>query len=794
MAARRPPLTFGTVASHLGVLIAVSAVMGVLAAGLAVPLVSALGYGAHQIDTSLRNLPEDLKAEPLAQRTRVLGSNGGLIATFYDQNRVNVPLDQVSKIMQRSIVGVEDYRFYQHGALDLKGTLRAFLNNQTGDGSTQGGSSITQQMAKMTALNQAQTPAERRAAVADTYKRKILELRHAIAFEQNYSKDWILDRYLNIAYFGDGAYGIQAAARHYFSVDAKDLNAKQSALLAGLVKNPSGYAPTEYPARAKARRHVVLDRLAQLKIISQQKADKIDAGGLGLKVSPTPNGCVSSKAPFFCDYVRRYLLDDPSLGKTVDDRKELLNSGGLTIKTTLRLPFERAALRATHDAVRPTDHAVGALAMVQPGSGDVLAISQSKPMGRSKAKGETFLNHVVDQKYGDAAGFQPGSTFKLFVLSAALTQGLAPHATRFFAPDQAHIPQNEFRTCKGPYPNVATWDPHNSTLSHTTMDMYVGMQQSVNTYFAQLERQTGLCMPVKLAKAMGVQLPSNAQVPSFTLGVADANPLEMAAAYATMPARGKYCSPRPVTEILNSSGQVFKKYPTHCKQVVSREVADRINDILRGVMLPGGFGVGLALDKPSAGKTGTSQDNKAVWFNGYTPEVSASSVVAGVNGQGFPSTLNGVSLNGLVRSTAHGSTVAGPMWAEAMRAIQDRIPYKNFERPSNPPPTTGLPQVLGSSVASAESTIRADGFHPQLAGELDSHYPAGSVAFISRGVDGRTVYLYTSTGHGGPAPPPPPTPHHHAPAPHPGGGGGGAAPAGGGGPGHGHGRGHGHGH
>ena len=220
MPRRRPHLTFGTVVSHLGVIVAVSAVLGVLVAGLVIPFVGAVGYGAQAADRSMQNLPAELKAAPLAQRTRVLSRDGQLIATFYDENRVNVPLSRVSPIMRKAIIAIEDYRFYEHGALDLKGTLRAFVSNQTSGGSTQGGSSITQQMAKMTQLTQARTEEERKAATENTYQRKIQELRHAIAFEQNYSKDWILERYLNLAYFGDGAYGIQAAARHYFSVNA----------------------------------------------------------------------------------------------------------------------------------------------------------------------------------------------------------------------------------------------------------------------------------------------------------------------------------------------------------------------------------------------------------------------------------------------------------------------------------------------------------------------------------------------------------------------------------------------
>src|SRR3954469_8002638 len=352
MPRRRTHLTFGTVISHLGVIVAVSAVLGVLAAGLVIPLVGAVGYGASATARSMQNLPEELKAAPLAERSRVLDRKGNTIATFYDENRVNVSLNKVAPIMQRAIIAIEDYRFYQPGALDVKGPLRAFVNNQTSGGGTQGGSSITQQMAKMTLLSQARTEAERKAATENTYQRKIQELRHAIAFEQNYSKDWILERYLNLAYFGDGAYGIQAAARHFFSVNASQLNAAQSATLAGLVKNPVGFDPTRFPDRAIARRNVVLNRMAELNVIKTPVAQKLDKQPLRLKISKRRNGCVGTDAAFFCDYVRRYLLADPALGRTVADRVQLINSGGLTIKTTVDLRFQRAADRATKESVK----------------------------------------------------------------------------------------------------------------------------------------------------------------------------------------------------------------------------------------------------------------------------------------------------------------------------------------------------------------------------------------------------------------------------------------------------------
>ena len=750
---RRPPLTFGTVVSHLAVIVAVSVVLGVLVSALVVPFVGALGYGARATANSMRSLPAELRADPLAQRTRLLDRNGRTVATFYDENRVNVTLRQVAPIMRRAIVAIEDDRFYQHGALDFKGTLRAFVNNQTNGGSTQGGSSITQQMAKMTLLAQARTAAERKAATANTYQRKIQELRHAIAFEQHYSKNWILERYLNLAYFGDGAYGIQAAARHYFSVNASNLDVRQAATLAGLVKNPVGFDPTTYQDRALARRNIVLARMGQLHVIPQAVADRLSRKPLGLKVSRSRNGCLGTKAPFFCDYVRRYLLADRALGRTVADRVQLINSGGLTIKTTVDLKFQHAADDATRASVRPTDQAIGALAMVQPGTGDVLAISQSRPMGRDKKKGETYLNYVVDSKYGDSAGFQAGSTFKVFVLAAALEQGLRT-STAFNSPPQIHIPQNEFADCNGPYPITSLWEPHNSTSSGH-FDMYKGTQLSVNTYFAQLEKKTGLCEPYALARAMGVELtdPAHERVPSFTLGVANVSPLEMAGAYATLAGRGRHCDNRPVTQILNSAGKVFKDYPENCQQVLQESTADTINNILRGVMAPGGFGQALTLDKPSAGKTGTIDRNAAVWFDGYTPTLATSAMIAGANSEGHPITLNGQSVGGRYIDVAHGSTVAGPMWAIAMREIQNQLPNEDFAPPG--PPTGAIdvqvPDVTGMSVNKATERLALDGFRTLLSDNRPSKHRAGSVAETdpppgTSAPRGTTVTIHPSSG------------------------------------------------
>ncbi|MGH3509259.1 MAG: penicillin-binding protein [Nocardioidaceae bacterium] len=764
--------------SHLGVMIAVAATMGLLVAGLAIPFAAVSGFAARSVSQSMDKLPTNLTTQPLAQRTRMLAADGSVLATFYDQNRVNVPLAKVSLIMRQAIVAIEDYRFYQHGALDLRGTLRAFVTNQTNDGSVQGGSSITQQMVKLTLVNQAKTAAQRKSATADTYARKIKELRYAIAFQKRYSKDWILQRYLNIAYFGDGAYGIQAAARHYFSIPASKLDLPQAALLAGLVKNPTAYAPTQHALQATERRNTVLARMGQLNVISSSQARQAEGSGLGLHVKNVPNGCVSSIAPFFCDFAQQYLLADPALGKTVADRKSLLLGGGLTIKTTLDPRFQKAADRAVRHHVYPTDQAIGGLAEVVPGTGDVRALSQSRPMGAKTKKGQTYLNYVVPRQYGDANGFQAGSTFKIFVLATAIRMGI-PLTTRINAPQTISIPNDKYRVCNGYLRSNDTWTVNNST-GHGTFDLYTGTQLSVNTFFAQLEERTGLCDPVKLARAMGVKVPANDVVPPFTLGVTDTNPLTMASVYATMPARGMYCSPRPVTSILDSAGKTIISYPKQCKRLVPAPVADAVNDILRGVQEPGGFGyeAGLALQQPSAGKTGTTNLNRAVWFDGYTPTLCTSVMIAGANAKGHWQTLNGHTVGGVYIYGAHGSTNAGPIWGEAMKAIQQYLPNENFVPPDPlaiAGKSSGIPSLYGMSPAAAANILQKAGFIPVIGATVDSSAAAGTVAYTSPGAGtqappGTTVTIYVSNGT-------PPPKKHHQPTPPPfqppGGGGGG---------------------
>src|SRR5690625_1675333 len=469
----------------------VSVFCGVLVAGLLIPVASLIGMGTNSVADGFKSLPLALREQPMPERTVVKDVRGNTIAMFYKQNRKIVKLKNIAPVMQDAILAIQDYRFYDHGPIDVQGTMRAFVSNSLGN-SVQGGSSITQQLMKMILVQQADNEKERLAAVDDSYGRKLRELKYAMAYEQEHTKKEILEKYLNIAYFGDGAYGIHAAAKHYFSVKPSQLDARQAATLAGLVKNPVQYDPTKYPQEAITRRNTVLARMAELGKITDKQADKLIAMPLKLKPTQFHNGCVSTKAPFYCDYLRRYLMHAPALGDNPKERARNIDTGGLTIKTNLDLRFQRAADRAVSNHVYPREQAMGVLAMVEPGTGEVRAVAQSKPMGREKRKGETYINYTVPEDYGGANGFMTGSTFKFFTLAAALDQGISP-STVINSPPAITVSTGQYRQCGGDQ-WVGSSVIHNSTSSGA-MNMYSGTRLSVNTFYLQLEARTGICAP-----------------------------------------------------------------------------------------------------------------------------------------------------------------------------------------------------------------------------------------------------------------------------------------------------------
>jgi membrane peptidoglycan carboxypeptidase len=690
-----------------------SILAGLIVAALVVPGAAFAGVTMSRLTQAIVELPADLADDPAAQTTRVLSSDRKKMAYFYRENRQDIPLAKISPTMQRAILAIEDNRFYSHGALDLKGTVRALINNATSR-TIQGGSSITQQLVKLTLVQQARTQEEIEAATETSVARKIRELKLATEYEKAHSKDEILERYLNLAYYGDGAYGINAAAHHWFSTSPTELTTNQAALLAGLVKNPSYYDPKLSPDRAKQRRNTVLAVMAEQGKISADEAQRLMAEPLGLEVTEFQPGCSSAAndAAFACDYVRRYLLHEPALGTTVAERAAVLERGGLTIESTIDPLMQRTIHEAVSSTVAPADEAIGALALVEPGTGKVRGVAHSRPMGRDLDAGESYINFAVPTAFGDSAGFQAGSTFKLFTTAAALTKGIEVSET-YDAPEELTIPGGTFRTCSGGVV-VDEWPVTNSTESGT-MNLYEGLRKSVNTYFAHLERDTGLCDVVQAAQSMGIVVPDRDQVGPFTLGVTDVSPLTMAAAYAVPASGGIYCKPQPVERILDMRGQVIKTYTKQCRRVLGPKVAAQINDILRGLQQPGGFGYanGTELSIPSAAKTGTTNSNRAVWYIGYTPHLAAASMIAGADDQGRPQSLASATLHGAPISFAQvgGSSLAGPMWKKAMGVISAQLPPTDFAPPpeGEPDPSDEAdavdPLTPSDPLATADPTV-----------------------------------------------------------------------------------------
>ena len=782
------PKRLGSVAYSLVMFVLVSVLAGVLVAGLFIPFAGMAGVTGRAAASELDNLPAELRTPAPATRSKVLMGNGELLAMFYDENRVPVSLAKIAPVMRQAQLAIEDHRFYEHGALDLKGTLRALIRNTTSD-DIQGGSSITQQYVKMvqiqacTAKGDAECVKE---AQETTIERKIRELRYAIALEKKFSKDQILERYLNIAYYGRGAYGAEAAARYYYSKSASQLTLPQAAMLAGLVQNPDTVNPVRNESAALDRRDVVLNRMTELKLITAQEAQKAKKEGFDeKKISPTRNGCVGTRYPFLCDYVYKSLLNTPSLGKTVEDRENMVKRGGLAIETEIDPKSMDLAQKNVSKVVGPTDPIISTMNMIQPGTGLIVAMAQSRPvMGSDKKKGQTFWNLSVEPEMGGIQGYQAGSTFKLFTLAAALEKGI-PISKKFNAASPMDFSDRRYQSCKGKLPVYGKWVVRNAVAGYGgTMDMTKAAEGSVNTYFIQLELATGMCGVTKMAKKMGVKVghaigqppvdivEEFQDKPSFTLGTAEVSPLSVAEAYATVAARGIHCNPIIISKINTRGGKQLKPLDANCKRVMDQNVADGVNKILKSVVDKGtGKRAKVSGQGDIAGKTGTINSNEAVWFAGYTPEIAGVAMISidntkspfikskklrpkgdrfrsrGVSRYRVPST--GAFLEG------SGSGDAGQdIWKPVMEEYLKKVPNTSFKAPPRKIEVgeqVTVPNLWGLSVSAATRKLEEEGFNVETSYLYHDSEPRGAFLGWSPG-SGETVtkfgtiYLLRSRG------------------------------------------------
>src|SRR4051794_30053595 len=592
---------------RIGLLFGVSLIAGLLVAGVALPVVGGLGMAAKRGAEQFDSLPSELKAAPLPQRTRILAADGSVIAQFYYENRVSVPLTEVAPVMRQAIVAIEDARFYQHSGVDLKGVVRALVTNSTSGTIRQGGSTITQQYVKNVLIEAATTSAGKQAATADTLARKVREARYAIALEGHLSKDQILERYLNIAYFGSDAYGIEAAARRYFNRHASQLNLPQAATLAGLVRNPAAYDPLNHPKAGTTRRNVVLTRMHGLGYINDTEYQRAYRTPIGLRPTTAKNACQDSSAPFFCDYVEKRFLADGALGRTQEDRFKLLLRGGLDIRTTLVPKVQQAAQRSIDKRVPRSSEFGSAMAMVEPGTGRVLAIAENRNFGSSKQRGkhgtrQTNVNYATDKAYGGSTGFQSGSTFKVYTLATALEEGV-PLGLRINSP--AHISVHGFQNCA----TGATYPPYpvsNAGDSEAgTFNLKSGTWDSVNTFYVQLERRVSQCKVAQLAEKLGMRRADGKHLetnPAMTLGTNEVSPLDMAEGYATFAARGKYCPPTVITSVVGANRKSLPVTQPKCTQVIEEGIANTVTSVLEGVINgpdPRRTGRGLGIGRPA---------------------------------------------------------------------------------------------------------------------------------------------------------------------------------------------------
>ena len=773
----------------------VSVLGGVLVAGLAVPTAGVTAELAKVGANAVQLLPKDIETPPPAEGSTVLMADGTVLTNFFDENRAYVPLSEISPAMKQAQMSVEDQRFYLHGALDLRGTLRALV--QTSSGNMQGGSTLSQQYVKLALLDKAvaDNDEEGKAAAYDrTFARKLLELRYAIALEEKLSKDEILERYLNLSYYGAGAYGVEAAAKRYFGISAKELNLGQSAMLAGLVRNPATSDPIKYEKIAIERRNNVLDVLLSQAdkpevwhftepVTKAQVAEAKAEGFDRSRVTETPHGCVASEFQNLCSVVESILLTLPSLGPDTQTRDRMVKRGGLIIQTEIDGRTQRAAQESVSNYVYPTDPVIGLMVMIEPGTGLIKAMAQSRP-NIGKGPGQTYINYTMEKEIGQSNGFFGGSTYKMFVLAAAINKGY-PTSRSYDAPKQKEWDGETFRNCQGPFTfrgKNRSWKVNNAGGAGD-FDMYSGTRHSVNNYFVALEQDVGICESIKMAETLGLKIQyepgkgidSIASNPSFTLGTAESSPISLANAYATLAARGKRCDPILLKSIVSKAGKEYEVPQANCQQVIAPEIADRITDVMRGPFNGGTASSSNIRGYSIAGKTGTDGRNtKAIWLVGYTPNLAGAAMIGidrtsdyykpikdenrriqGAPVRGGKSRLSGSS----------GREAGVGIWLPAMRVALEGMPRDGFVAPAPyTPKTVDVPSCSGIGLNECRSMLQEAGFGTSIS-RVENARPPGTFLGITpqgKAPEFSTIRLQVSSG-------PAPAPEGEAPPGGPGG-------------------------
>ena len=591
------------------------------------------GIVAGLITSYSRNLPDINRMADYqpSRATQVFGRDGTLLANFYTENRTWVSIDKIPIVVREAFIATEDRNFYHHHGVDFGGIARAAWADWRHE-QFQGASTITQQLARRLFLNDQVTIA-----------RKIQEALLAIEIERYYTKDEILERYLNIIYFGSGAYGIEAASHTYFGTDVEHLTIGQAAMLAGMPAAPSDYSPYVSLTRARERQAHVLDRMVASGFITADQGREETARPLGL-IGDRPQGLQSYKYPYFTTYVQHVL--EAQFGTTA------VLEGGLQVYTTVDPAMQAAAEEAVNWGIKNAKRegigaSQGALVAIRPATGEVLAM-----VGGA---GGFSLDNQFNRAW--QARRQPGSGFKVFVYTAAIDGGMPP--TTIVSDSPVSYPMGD----------GTTWSPSDDDgRFFGPITLRYALAQSRNVVAVKLAQQIGIDRVIEYAKRMGIKSPLDANL-SLALGTSVVSPLEMASAYGTLADAGIHVDPSPIRIVRDSLGTPIldNTYPQQT-EVLSAGTAYVMTSMMESVITEGTGYPNAIIGRPVAGKTGTTSDFRDAWFTGFTPDLVASVWVGNDNYHRM--------------NESYGGDIPARVWARFMKAALAKTPAHDFALPA----------------------------------------------------------------------------------------------------------------
>ncbi|MGO4119739.1 transglycosylase domain-containing protein [Arthrobacter sp. YAF16] len=730
---KNPLFDTATTLGKLILFLGVSAICGVLMAGLLVPAAAVSGNAASGSIKFFETLPAELKVDPPSQSTKILAADGSVIANLYLENRTRVSLDQMSPYIKDAVIAIEDSRFYEHGGVDTTGILRALV--ATARGNKQGASTITQQYVNNVINSSLESEGKGDQVLLNGVNKgvgdKLREMKLAIALEKKFTKEQILEGYLNIVFFNRDAYGIEAASRLFFSTSAKNLTLPQAALLAGVVNSPSFYDPITNPDNAKVRRNLVLKAMLSQGKIKQAQYDAAVATPVKTKVTQPRQGCAySPTSPYFCDYVLHLLLNNPAYGADTKERERKIFRGGLTIKTTLEPKAQKVAQAQVDAAAGANPNKWGAaLVSVEPGTGKITNMAQNTSWLPGKGKFDTQLNFNVD-KYDDKGndlnglgGAQPGSTMKPFTFAEWLDEGKSMN-TVVDGSVRRYPLDFQWRNSCGVTTGAYSTPEHDAQLGaaedlqnaepdyYRPMTVLKGLYNSINTITFASAAQLDFCGIQKIVDAAGLHsgLPTrdqnqkivldangrikepnpkiNMSMLSNLLGSTQTAPLTMASAFATFANDGRYCEPIAITSVTDATGAKLPAQATNCRDALKPEVARGVNYALQEVLNRGSGSliqprISTVTNFPIAAKTGTSNNNGSTWVVGHTTGLATAAWFGDPLGDQGRSGQN-ITVNGQFYEGIDGYMIAGPMFSKFMAEIAPSHGAEPFpEPPSN---------------------------------------------------------------------------------------------------------------